>query len=287
MFKNVYSKNKSVNYGRNLAATKRCKIFETIAINVWNRIIRSHLVGVDLNEIGVTDSILTDLLIYHGTHVPNSGLYAQNGWKEQINGSDIDVFVEVQPNKYLWFALQAKILKIANIYPTQSLRHPNKSGVIQWDMLLNLQSISGCIPYYLLYNGLNLVKSSTNHDQCNRSFQISQFGCSLVKPDIVKSIGSRNNAHGFISPKFEDFHPQHAQPWRILTCCRHDFGNLTVYSLSDVLGAKRDYDVLIPAKQPIDFQVNASQDNRIRSASLRAGWDAAIMLISQLSKSIK
>jgi hypothetical protein len=271
-------------FGQNLSGTLRCKCFENISSDIWHKVIEAHNVGYDLDERGITDFVIVQLLNYYHSKIKNFGLYTQKGWKESENGGDIDVFVEVQPDKYVWFALQAKVLKLENQYPTDTIRHCNSSGEWQWDLLKNLEKNSGCKAYYLFYNGRKNADIKLLGDKCSRSFDISQFGCSLVEPEIVKKIANRTNgSRGYLSPSFEDFHPQYAQPWRILTCCKHDYSNSSVYSLVDILGALRNYEVLIPAQVPSDFVANTFQDNPISISSLRSGWKAAVTMISQLT----
>lgn len=197
--------------------TDRCSLFENIATDVWNRIIYAHDVKMDLPEIGITADIIVDILHYAKSHPRAFDVYAMPGYKEKWYGSDMDVFVEVAPNQFKWFALQAKVLKVNNTYDTF---RDSSDTEMQWDKLAHLESTTGCKAYYLLYNGKNKF-SYSGIDSCGREFSQDQFGCSLVEPTEVANLAKEKNEKGFISPKFTDFHPSLAQPWRILTCCKN------------------------------------------------------------------
>lgn len=193
-----------------LQMSNRCKLFEEIASEVWSVVKRNHLTNVQPHETGITNNTVLPLLRLSVLSNPNIGIWANNAYREVEHGGDIDVFVETYPGQYVWWALQAKVLRLNNRY--EGVRNQNEQGEYQWDRLEKLSIDSGCISRYLLYNGVNdYVHSDT--DQCNRSFEENQFGCSLVYISDFKNVAITRD------PEFTDFHPNLAQPWRIITCC--------------------------------------------------------------------
>lgn len=204
-----------------LEETLRCRLFEGIAEEVWEDIVYHHTVSVNKPEIGITAKIIADILNFSVAFEQNFDVYACASKDEATYGGDIDVFVETKPGCYKWFALQAKVLFSDNKY--QALRYSGKPKQ-QWEKLRVLENITYCKGYYLLYNGkYRKTNSPIYNDSCDRPFRENQFGCSLVELDDVESVANKQNARGqYIKAQYEDFHPNLAEPWRILTCCYHN-----------------------------------------------------------------
>lgn len=217
-----------------ISATDRCKLFEGISSEVWNRIKLAHDVQTDLPEIGITSDLIVDILQFSKYHHANFDVYAKPGWNENTYGADIEIYVETNVNNYVMFALQAKVLKKNNRYDT--LRD-SSDGIMQWDKLSLFEAVSGCKSYYLLYNGRNGYKCNLI-DNCKNPFTQEQFGCSLIEPNVIKTLANKKSSSGrYINPTFEDIHPTYAQPWRILTCCLHNTQNFTLYSFDDIINS--------------------------------------------------
>ncbi len=100
----------------------------------------------------------------------------------------------------------------------------------QWDKLVNLSENMTCATYYLLYNGSKNYKYS-GIDVCDKKYDESQFGCSIVDVNTVKNKSIKNGICS--APSFEDFHPKLAQPWRVLACCKKFIGykNFNLYDI--------------------------------------------------------
>src|SRR5687768_1323185 len=98
-----------------LEATNRCHLFELIAKEVWDSIVHNHRTGVPRSEIGITDDIVAVIRRHHNEN-DNFGVWANQATNEERYGGDIDIFVETEINQFLWYALQAKILKVDGRY---------------------------------------------------------------------------------------------------------------------------------------------------------------------------
>ena len=281
---------------RPLFATDRCTLFKNLASEVWSKIIYAHAVGVDLPEIGITADIIVEILQYAKNHISNFDVFAKPGWNEQLYGSDLDIFIEVQPNQFRWFALQAKVLKKNNRYDT--LRDSSDT-IMQWDKLALLEGASGCKGYYLLYNGKFNYRNS-NIDICKQKFAAEQFGCSIVEPADIKTFALKKGARGIrhVNPRFEDFHPRYAQPWRTLVCCYLDITNSILYSREEILASNPrlqklgdeiannnddpDNEILKTGGENLKNgnDIPVVQDNRINIAMREANWDAGLRIIT-------
>lgn len=272
---------------RELQETQRCRLFEEIAESTWKRIIEAHEVGVDLPEIGITADILVRILQFAKSAIPNFDVYAKKGWNEKMYGSDLDVFVEVGGSKFVWFALQAKVLKKENRFTT--LRDTS-DHIMQWEKLALLETLTGCKGYYLLYNGLKGY-NFLGPDSCSNPFDQSQFGCSLVEPKEIEKLANRKKGRSYIKPTFQDIHPNFAQPWRILVCCNQKKPDRTLYSLKEILDSDPTFTRVgaeFFEKERVDEEsINKDSDqvmpivldNRINAASREAGWNPGIRMI--------
>jgi len=224
----------------NINAKSTCELFRIISKRVWDKIIFHHLVNTEVPEIGLTNDIIATLRNYSRRN-GEIGIWANNGWNEKEYGSDIDVFIERSKGKFVWYAMQAKVLKIKKNYDIMS-KH-------QWEMLNHLNELSGCMTKFLLYNGVSDFKYS-GKDVCNNKFYAHQFGCSLVKPEVVRILSENSN------PKFNDFHPNYAQPWRSIVCCNNN-DDSTLFTSWQIRNAIRYYPIMLTE---IDLLAEYSDD---------------------------
>ncbi|ULQ58328.1 hypothetical protein KJS94_08985 [Flavihumibacter rivuli] len=242
--------------------SNRCKLFESIAANTWNKIIRNHHTGNQAREIGLTSDIVSEIED-NRLSFPNIGVWAVEARNERTHGNDMDIFVETTTGQFLWWALQAKVLNLDGTY--HDIATFRSGGEYQWTKLNRLLAASGCVVRYLLYNGSANYHYYGN-DICIRNFNEDQFGCSLVKATDVERLALA----GPVS--FHDFHPELAQPWRIITCCLFDTKKekATYYSAAQVREAVGIYpnsfgnttilDSANDNSKPNDFSVNAIND---------------------------
>ena len=262
-----------------LYASDRCSLFKNIATEIWHKIIDAHDVGIDVPEIGITADIITNILQYNKYHRANFEIYARKSWKEQLYGSDIDLFVETNTGQYVWFALQAKVLTTDKNYKTfKDGYNTSNPPQYQWEKLTLMEGLTGCKSYYLLYNGVaNYNYEGT--DRCDNPFREEQYGCSIVEPEEVRKavMGSRNR------PTFTSFHPYLAEPWRVLVCCYHDLSKFTLYSYSEIVESnpilkKIEYDKTknndeLDEKIDDNENIPSIKGNRINKGCIDAKWN--------------
>ncbi len=223
----------------------------------------------------IRDSILAD---------NNIGIWANNGFKEIDHGSDLDVFVETRPGIFVWWALQAKVLMRDGTYKKVKDLHGHE---YQWDKLDRLEERAGCFSRYLLYNGIADYEHTNVLDGCNRAFSADQYGCSLVETAAFKHIALSK------VPRFRDFHPHHAEPWRIIPCClvSTQRDDLTYYSIGQVKDsvsyyppAERNPELFL--EEETSLELNDLPMDTIRTSSEEVGWEPVARMVLRSTKGL-
>ncbi|SDL36081.1 hypothetical protein SAMN04488034_103312 [Salinimicrobium catena] len=241
-----------------ISSTNRCKLFESISEEIWNKVIYNHSTGINVSEIGITNDIIATIR-YHHKKIPNFGVWSNPGYKEIDNGSDIDIFVETSSGNFIWYALQAKVLKLNKKYlGTADI----KKNEYQWNKLQRLEVQAGCIGKYLFYNGI-IDYSYFGSDSCNRKFKESQFGCSLVDPEDVEKIAIKRN------PTFYDFHPHYSIPWREIVCCKHDLSRYTLFNVTQIKRAVDYYQIAFDDTNILDEEDMIERSNDLSLNAIR------------------
>ncbi len=217
-----------------LETSNRCHLFEIISEYVWDAIVENHKMSVDKAEIGITKDIVALIRRHHSTN-QNFGIWSNEAIDEDQYGSDIDVFVETEMNHFLWYALQAKVLK-------QDGKYERLLAKRQWEKLSVLQNLSGCIPFFLFYNGVD-KHIGTFKDCCLRNVSEKQLGCAIVAIDHVEQMALTKSRAGY-----SDFYPKRTHPWRELVCCASRRKNGTLYLLTEVKNAVSLYEGILNEK---------------------------------------
>lgn len=89
--------------------TLRHNLFKKIARKIWQRVAAAHSFGLNLDERGITPDIIVEILTFCKKHKMAIGLFADRGKLEDQYGSDMDIFIEIEHDKYIWFALTSEI----------------------------------------------------------------------------------------------------------------------------------------------------------------------------------
>lgn len=225
---------------------KLCKLFQYISENVWDTISRNHSRGNYLFEEGITrDRIIGEIQNFIEDQEV-SYIYAQKANNEQVNGGDLEIYLETSRDCYVRIFFQAKIIKENNKYP--HLIHVNTNG-FQWDLMKRFQKVSGCLPYYLLYNGIKNFKYEGT--DCFGLFDEKQLGCTIAEIHDVKELCETN----FANAKFDSIHLGEkviGEPWRKIPCCflgRKEFPDFRSYSVSEINIDKSFYPIFMDSKE--------------------------------------
>lgn len=257
---------------RPLHSTKRCELFNTLSKVIWDELSDYYQQGCDSSEVGITKYIIREFNRFSSSIIRNFQLYAKPGHLEAVYGSDIDVFLGIGGGRYIWFALQAKLLKSNGRYTTMKDGYSTTNLSYQWEKLTLLEAASaGCKSYYLFYNGVIGGFKYSGIDHCNQSFGEKDFGCSLVETNKIKAdMDARMKGVTYHNPTFKDYHPSLAMPWRTLVCCPHSMKleEFTPYYREDVEGAVEGYErigISFESDTPENRNIRAMEQNFIRS----------------------
>jgi len=215
-----------------LEASYRCELFEKIAEMVWDDIAAHHHQGIHRYETAVTNEIITIIREHH--QVKNIALWANNAVDEKVHGSDLDIFAESGTNEFYWYALQAKVL-------TPGGRYTGISDKAQYTKLAKLEQLSGCIPYYVFYNGRSHPLPGVI-TSCKHQVSEKQMGCALVANHKMEGL-----IKSYPNLKYHDLHPTHASPWRELVCCTTLRSGGTLYDLGQIKDAVSLYEGVVNA----------------------------------------
>lgn len=237
------------------------QVFEDISTHIWKKIAYTHSLGHEAMEVGITADTIVTLLSERKKGVFGMDVYSRKGQNESKTGSDIDIFLQVDASSYIWIALQAKVLKKNQRYTTLRDGYTERNPSYQWEKLSELQRATGCIPFYLLYNGVNRFFYD-GWDMTESRFREDQFGCSLVTIDVLKEFASNMNEgrENFINPQFLDIHPRHAQPWRILIDYTSKLKSLRTYSREELEQSNRNFTSTAPDKPEMRKMTHDIQD---------------------------
>lgn len=208
-----------------------CNLFKLISTQVWYELGDRHNYMLGLDERGVTDSIIYQL-VKHQSHYSDR-LIVRKALNEPRDGNDIDLYIEGPNGNYHRLALQAKTLfppKVESRGKNTVLTGKKYEGIqkkkgkrgFQWEMLEAGENRGDFKAYYLLYNGFSALQFSWL-GLTNKAIYDSYLGCSLVKPSEVerltrKATGSSKSRY---SPGYEAFHAlkgSAATPWHTIVC---------------------------------------------------------------------
>jgi hypothetical protein len=169
--------------------------------DTWARVkfIRRSSLPLKINEVTITENLLFELNKYLES-CKNRKIELFEAINENVNGNDIEFFVQQSNGQYLFFPIQAKILYKSLKY--ERIPYKNQTN----SLLLYAKRTKG-IPLYLLYN---------HNDKYD--LKMNNYGCSIVDANYIKS------NHSTVPPTFDDLHIKLiktqivASPWYILVC---------------------------------------------------------------------
>lgn len=191
-----------------------CQLFQIISSTIWYEISENNAFGNQLSEDGITKNKIISLIQHYVRKTKDTRVFAQKAINERSRGADLDIYVEVEPDSYLRFLLQAKILKRDGKYHDVARRNL-KSGEFQWDLLEKYSKIAECKALYLFYNGLQ--NFTFNGSDCLGDYKAAALGCALTEINYVKNYCLKNKVS---KVEFLSKAKPIGTPWRVLTCCQ-------------------------------------------------------------------
>ncbi len=190
-----------------------CQLFQLISSTIWYEISENNAFGNELSEDGITKNKIISLIQHYVRKTKDTRVFAQKAINEKRRGADLDIYVEVEPDSYLRFLLQAKILKRDGKYHDVARRNL-KSGEFQWDLLEKYSKIAESKALYLFYNGFQNF-TFTGSD-CLGDYKAAALGCALTEINYVKNYCLKNKVS---KVEFLSNAKPIGTPWRVLACC--------------------------------------------------------------------
>ena len=134
--------------------------------------------------------------------------------EERVNGNDFEIFIEIAPNKFIYFPCQAKRTYANEEY--QAISHPRKSD--KREQILNLIDYAkgNGLPMYLLFN-----YSKNNFDTLNYSKEL--LGCTFLDAFFIKEHYFDTDRNKLKSVYFKDLYPPAKPLISILDLINSDF----------------------------------------------------------------
>ncbi len=175
--------------------------YKRISEDIWHRIDFSNRLKFKFGEVAITSHLLFKIHRYRIDSKDNS-IQIFESPNESTSGSDLELYIEVKPKKYLYFLLQAKKLygndKKAKY--TQMSHKVGKKKKSQLKTLLKYADDNDAIPLYLLYNYSEIFVKNKDEQ--------SYYGCSIVSAEYIKKnfIASTLTYKWKAIPKFDDLH---------------------------------------------------------------------------------
>jgi len=170
-----------------------------------------------LAEIGITDLFVYKLVDYC-TARGLTNVFVYHAKQEAVYGADLDLFVQQATGKYLWFALQAKVMNFMGVYKDLRIRKKNPQ---QWEKLKDNEAKHRNKAFYLFYNGdypsPSRLPAPVGTD-CRGVPALKDYGYGIVERLHIET----HFSGGASRAKFTDFYPYKMDALRKLICCDFD-----------------------------------------------------------------
>ncbi len=181
------------------------ELYKEISSSVWDRIPFSYNMSFKYSEVTITEN----LLFYIHKFNINNPLMTINIFEaknEKAYGNDLELCLEVEPDKYIIFVIQAKKLYYKK-QKYRSLSH-KVNDRYQIDLLEDYAKQEKAIPLYMLYNCAPDCKKKNK----------KAYGCSLIFSNYIKeNYYLKISSDRWKIPTFDELHNEkHAFPLHLL-----------------------------------------------------------------------
>lgn len=198
--------------GQMSANENLCKVLRSLACRTWRDLQVARLVGSAGNEEGITNRNLRELKFQRIDGLVVREFSRQEEFKE---GADWEWWFRGVKGKWVGMRLQAKVID----FTTNEFKHlhykAKNSASHQSDVL-----ISSCAahsheptPVYVLYCEWPVPSGMRLPDRCDLHPPLPNFGCSIVKAEVVSRLRSSRNR----SKALDSLVP-YMRPWHVLGC---------------------------------------------------------------------
>ncbi len=182
---------------------KLIDLYKSISMDTWDRLKFANKTDSSFSETTATENLLYSITKYiRDTKDKSILLYESKD--ECVNGDDIEIYLEIENNKYIYLAIQAKKLYTKSQKYKAISHKVNKK--YQIDLLLEHAKREQGIPLYLLYNYAPNFKNKNKKN----------YGCSITKADYIYKKFYPKNSLRWKIPSFDDLHTRNAIPLYML-----------------------------------------------------------------------
>lgn len=173
------------------------ELYKEISSSIWDRIPFSYNIGFRYSEVTITENLLFDIHKFNVNN-PTLKINIYEAKNEKANGNDLELCLEIEPNKYVILVIQAKKL----YFTTQKYRSISHkvNGTYQIDLLEGYAKQQKAIPLYMLYNYAPDFKNKNN----------KYYGCTLVFSQFIrKHYYLKASSVSWKIPTFDELHQNH------------------------------------------------------------------------------
>jgi len=180
-----------------LNKNKLVSLYQEIATNIWNRIPFSYKIGFRYSEVTITENLLFEIYKFNINN-PSLAVNIFEAKNEKANGNDLELCLEIEPDKYIILVIQAKKL----YFSTQKYRSISHkvNDEYQINLLEDYAKQEKAIPLYMFYNYAPSFKNK--HKE--------YYGCSLIFSKYIKDNYYPKSYSGrWKIPSFDELHQKH------------------------------------------------------------------------------
>ena len=125
------------------------ELYKEISSSIWDRIPFSYNIGFRYSEVTITENLLFDIYKFSIDN-PSLAINIFEAKNEKANGNDLELCLEIEPNKYVILVIQAKKL----YFTTQKYRSISHkvNDKYQIELLEDYAKREKAIPLYMFYN---------------------------------------------------------------------------------------------------------------------------------------
>lgn len=188
------------------------KYIRNYSTHIFRYLSRVFSFKLAIDERGINDALIFSLTEFcYRQGYSDILIYKSKAPKKEVEfGHDFDLYVECCSSKYMYFAIQAKVLNYEGVYGSF-----DKSKQ-QWEKLKEHEKEFKSKAFYMFYNGQfigNKIPNPTKSD-CLGIPNVLEYGIGIVDNDVIsKIVPSKSKV------KFDDFYPDNMDTFRKLLMC--------------------------------------------------------------------
>lgn len=173
------------------------ELYKNISSSIWDRIPFSYSMGFRYSEVTITENLLFDIYKFNINN-PSLAINIFEAKNEKANGNDLELCLEIEPNKYVILVIQAKKLYFRT-QKYRSISHQvNKK--YQIELLEDYAKREKAIPLYMFYNYAPDFKNKHK----------KYYGCTLAFSQFIREhYYLKASPDRWKIPTFDELHQKH------------------------------------------------------------------------------